>query len=150
MNSSDQLTHILPGCFTDTAAIITSDTECCLHNVVIPDNSKTPLANGELLSIDPSHKSYNECIRLITHSAPFCNRNEHTCAHFCYKMVHCGTWNWYIMGFVKQVQIVSFQKIVYIWKCCLQNCDHLFCTQCVKQMNSFLILTVRYQKLLLL
>ena len=24
------------------------------------------------------------------HYASFCNRNEHTCAHFCYKMVHYG------------------------------------------------------------
>ena len=26
----------------------------------------------------------------ISHNVPFCNRNVHTCAHFCYKMVHCG------------------------------------------------------------
>ena len=26
-----------------------------------------------------------------------------TRVHFCYKMVHCGTWDWCIMGFVQQV-----------------------------------------------
>ena len=26
----------------------------------------------------------------ISHNAPFCNRNVHMCAHFCYKMVHYG------------------------------------------------------------
>ena len=26
----------------------------------------------------------------IYHSAPFCSRNVHTCAYFCYKMVRCG------------------------------------------------------------
>ena len=39
----------------------------------------------------------------ISHNAPFCNKNVHTCAHFCYKMVHCGTWDWCIAGFVRSV-----------------------------------------------
>ena len=30
-----------------------------------------------------------QCIRQISHNAPFCNRNVHTRAHLCYKMVHC-------------------------------------------------------------
>ena len=25
------------------------------------------------------------------------------CAHFCYKMVHCGIWDRYIVGFVQEV-----------------------------------------------
>ena len=37
-------------------------------------------------------------MRQISHNAPFCSRNVHTCAHFCYKMVHCGTWQWCIGG----------------------------------------------------
>ena len=31
-----------------------------------------------------------QCIRHMSHDAPFCNRNVHTCAHFCYKMVQYG------------------------------------------------------------
>ena len=31
-----------------------------------------------------------QCIRPIYHNAPFCEGNVHMCAHFCYKMVHCG------------------------------------------------------------
>ena len=59
--------------------------------------------------------------RQISRNAPFCNRNVHTCAHFCYKMdlsvtgmcthVHIsvtkwctvGVWNWCILGFVQRV-----------------------------------------------
>ena len=48
--------------------------------------------------IDPSHKSHNA---LVSHNALFYNRNVHICAHFCYKMVHCGIWNRYIVGFVR-------------------------------------------------
>ena len=39
----------------------------------------------------------------ISHKAPFCNRNVHMCAHFCYKVVHCGIFVWCIVGFVQQV-----------------------------------------------
>ena len=31
-----------------------------------------------------------QCIHVVSHDAPFCNRNVHMRAHFCYKMVHCG------------------------------------------------------------
>ena len=31
-----------------------------------------------------------QCTWPISHNVLFCNRNVHTCAHFCYKMVHCG------------------------------------------------------------
>ena len=42
-------------------------------------------------------------IRQISLDAPFCNRNVHTYEHFCYQMVHCGIWDWCIVGFVQQV-----------------------------------------------
>ena len=48
----------------------------------------------------------SQYIRQISHNAPFCNRNVHMCAHFCYKMVHCGIWDWRIVGFVQQVSTV--------------------------------------------
>ena len=44
-----------------------------------------------------------QCIIQISHNATFCNRNEHTCAHFCYKMLHCGIWHICILGFVRWV-----------------------------------------------
>ena len=31
-----------------------------------------------------------QCTCPISHNAPRCNRNVHTCAHFCYNVVHCG------------------------------------------------------------
>ena len=34
-----------------------------------------------------------QCTCPISHNAPFCNRNVHMCAHFCCKMVHCGTFD---------------------------------------------------------
>ena len=51
-----------------------------------------------------------QCTKRISHYAPFCNRNVHTCAHFCYKVVNCGIWDWCIVEFVRQVY------------CCL-NCE---------------------------
>ena len=47
-----------------------------------------------------------QCIRQIWHNAPFCNRNVHTCAHFCYKMVHCGIWDCCIVEFVRYVYCI--------------------------------------------
>ena len=41
-----------------------------------------------------NHSQIPQGIRQISHSTPFCNKNVHTCAHFCYKMVHCGIWDW--------------------------------------------------------
>ena len=40
----------------------------------------------------------SQCIAPISHMQ--CNRNMHTCTHFCYKMVNCGIWEWCIVGFV--------------------------------------------------
>ena len=42
-----------------------------------------------------------QCTSPISHNAPFCNRNVHMCAHFCYKTVHCGIFVWCIVGFVR-------------------------------------------------
>ena len=33
----------------------------------------------------------------------FVNRNVHTCAHFCYKMVHCVIWDTGIVGFMRWI-----------------------------------------------
>ena len=43
------------------------------------------------------------CIKQISHN-PFCIRSLiNTRAHFRYKMVHCGIWDWWIVGFVQHV-----------------------------------------------
>ena len=55
----------------------------------------------------------------ISHNASICNRNVHTCAHFCYKMVHCGIQDWCIVGFVKQVYYGQFS-----W-CLIRECNYL-------------------------
>ena len=36
----------------------------------------------------------------------------HTCAYFCYKMVHCGIWDWCIVGFVQEVYytLINLQR----------------------------------------
>ena len=33
-----------------------------------------------------------------SHNAPFGKRNMHTCAHYCYKMVHCEIWDQFRVG----------------------------------------------------
>ena len=38
-----------------------------------------------------------QCIRQKSHNAPVCNRNVHTRPLFCYKMVHCGIWHWWLV-----------------------------------------------------
>ena len=45
-------------------------------------------------------------IKQMSHNAPFCNRTVHTCAHFCYKVEHCGIWDCCIVGFVQQVSSI--------------------------------------------
>ena len=50
---------------------------------------------------------FPQCIRNQIHNAPFCNRNLPTCAHFCYKMVHCGVWDRCIVGFEQQILCVT-------------------------------------------
>ena len=42
-----------------------------------------------------------QCTSPISHKAPFCDRNVYICAHFYYKMVHCGIFVWCIVGFVR-------------------------------------------------
>ena len=42
-----------------------------------------------------------QCIRQISHNAPFCNRN--ISAHFCFKMVYCGIFVECIVVFVQQL-----------------------------------------------
>ena len=32
----------------------------------------------------------SQCTSPMSHNAPFCNTNMHTCAHFCYKFLHYG------------------------------------------------------------
>ena len=44
-------------------------------------------------------------IRQISHNAPFCNRNVHTYAHFCYKIQYCGIWC--IVEFMQQVYFIA-------------------------------------------
>ena len=65
---------------------------------------KGPVLQKELPCHDPCNDRRTvaqipQCISWISHNAPFCNRNVHTCAHFCYKMVHCGIFVWCIVGF---------------------------------------------------
>ena len=52
-------------------------------------------------SIDPL--KIPQCTRTICHNAPLCNRNVHMCAHFCYKVVHCGTFGRRIIEFVRWI-----------------------------------------------
>ena len=55
-----------------------------------------------------------QCMRQMSHNAPFCNRNVHTCTFLLQNdalwdmgLLHCGIWDWCIMGFVKWVNCTS-------------------------------------------
>ena len=59
---------------------------------------------------DLLHKSHNTPVLYQTNNAPFCNRNVHdTCAHFCYKIVHCGIFVWCIVGYLRWVFPMKIQ-----------------------------------------
>ena len=51
----------------------------------------------------------------ISHNAPLCNRNVHTCTHFCYKVVHCGIFVWCIVGFVGWLYCHSKHVPLKMW-----------------------------------
>ena len=55
-----------------------------------------------------------QCIHSISHNAPFCNRNVHMCAHFCYKMMHRGIFAGCIVGFVKWVYSCCSHKHIVL------------------------------------
>ena len=62
----------------------------------------------------PSLKHHHCGIGLLhrSHSATFCNRNVHMCAHFCYKMVHYGIFVKYIVGFVRWIHCSGVDTIL--------------------------------------
>ena len=60
------------------------------------DNNYNKAYNREISQIP-------QCIKQLFHNAPLCNRNVHTCAHFCYKVVHCGVWDCCIVGLLQQI-----------------------------------------------
>ena len=65
------------------------------------------ISNNHCLSFNSPISQITQCIRQIFHNAPFCNRNVHPCAHFCYKGVHCGILGWHIVSFVKVITNLS-------------------------------------------
>ena len=59
------------------------------------------LKEDSLVYIDQLHKSHDTPVPYpIMHHfvTEIC-----MCAHFCYKMVHCGIWDWCIVGYVRWV-----------------------------------------------
>ena len=67
-----------------------------------------PSAERIIVQSNRSVAQIPQCTSLMSHNAPFCNRNVHMCAHFCYKMVHCRIIVWCIVGFV----IRAYYKMV--------------------------------------
>ena len=61
--------------------------------------------------IDPPHPT------VYSTNIPQCTILQQKCAHFCCKMVHCGIWDWCIVGFVQQV----YWAIFFIQKHALHN-----------------------------
>ena len=53
-----------------------------------------------------------KCNSPISHNAPFCNRNVHICAYFCYKVVHCGIFVW------RMTQWDSWDKSIVKYSAC--------------------------------
>ena len=62
-----------------------------------------------------------QCTSTRSHSAPFGNRNVNTCAHFCYKIMHCGIFVWCILGFVWYVHMSQTCNILLIFRSSVPN-----------------------------
>ena len=79
-----------------------------------------------------------QCIRQISNKTPFCNRNVHTCALW----VHCGIWDWFIVG-LEQQAMVSSRIIVFYNK---QNSwiqqKKAGTWSCTKEKNSFIYIYI--------
>ena len=64
---------------------------CKVHNAPLGLHSLRPISQ------------IPQCIRQISHNALICNRNVQIYPYFCYKVVHCGIWDWCTVLFVRQV-----------------------------------------------
>ena len=53
---------------------------------------------------------------VVNVSSKFCNKNVYMCAHFCYKMVHCGIWDTCIVVCTFLLQSGA------LWDICLMHC----------------------------
>ena len=69
-----------------------------------------PQCTKPLRAIDLSNKSHNASDKYPT-IHQFCNRNVHTCAHFCYKMLHCGTWHRCILGWICEMGLIVWRDV---------------------------------------
>ena len=59
-----------------------------------------------------------QCIKQLSHTAQFCDRNVHTCAYFCYKVGHCGKWTAALWDLCKRsliCHIAFHMACVYLW-----------------------------------
>ena len=51
-----------------------------------------------------------QCIRQMSHNAPFCDRNVH-----CYKLVRCAILDWCIVGYVQPINIKAGPVVNWIF-----------------------------------
>ena len=60
----------------------------------------------------------------ISHNAPFCNRNVHMCAHFCYETVRGMG---YIVRYVRFIYVDDYNiGTFYCWMCWISLVNHPF------------------------
>ena len=71
---------------------------CCKGVCVLGKQRRPGLLN-------PSHKSHNALNKYPTMDRFVTEMCTHV--HFCYRMVHCGIWSCYNVGFVQQVSILT-------------------------------------------
>ena len=74
----------------------------------------------------------------MSHNAPFCNRNVHTCAHFCYKIVHYWTvalWDLWIRSIARSSPTMiltgQYKRILAFHK----KVDSTLCQNMIEIMN---------------
>ena len=57
----------------------------------------------------------------ISYNAPFCHRNVHMCAHFCYKIAPCRIFVWCIMGFFRWLIYYIITDELFNDNCCCKS-----------------------------
>ena len=65
----------------------------------------------------------SQCTSAIYHNAPFCNKNVHMAANFCYKMLHCGI---SVLGIVGFARWVYYPKQYWLLALVLEHWNHFY------------------------
>ena len=101
---------------------------------------------GAYLCLQEQASGHDTVVRKhIPQCTILCKRNEHMCAHFCYKMVHCGIFVCCVVRFMRICVLILLESIYFL----ILRPKAMWCKYCFG--NSFLFelqicITMKNQK----